>query len=369
MKILLLGEYSNVHNTLAQALRHLGHEVLLVSDGDGWKDYPRDIDVKRGTGLFAGLRLWIKIICLLRKFRGYDIVQLINPVFFDLKAERHYTLYKYLKKHNGKVVMGAFGMDYYWAKVNTTEMPLRYSDFNIGKELRTDNAALNVSRDYLNTPKGDLCKYIADDCDGIIAGLYEYWVTYSALHDKTEYIPYPIDCSKSNFYNKLIKESHHPKIFIGISRARSEYKGTDIMLKAMQDLQKKYHDRFELTVAEGVPYEQYCAMLDGSDILLDQLYSYTPAMNALLAMSKGIVVVGGGEEENYEILDEKELRPIINVLPTYQSIYDEMERIILHPELLYKLKHDSIKYICKHHDMMKVAKEYITFYNKRLKDV
>ena len=40
MKILLLGEYSNVHNTLAKGLRELGHKVTVASDGDGWKDYP-----------------------------------------------------------------------------------------------------------------------------------------------------------------------------------------------------------------------------------------------------------------------------------------------------------------------------------------
>ena len=47
MKILLLGEYSNVHWTLAEGLRTLGHEVTVVSNGDFWKDYPRDIDLTR----------------------------------------------------------------------------------------------------------------------------------------------------------------------------------------------------------------------------------------------------------------------------------------------------------------------------------
>ena len=47
MKILLLGDYSNVHATLAAGLRALGHEVTLASDGDGWKGYARDIDLKR----------------------------------------------------------------------------------------------------------------------------------------------------------------------------------------------------------------------------------------------------------------------------------------------------------------------------------
>lgn len=34
MKILLLGEYSNVHNTLAMGLRELGHQVTVASNGD-----------------------------------------------------------------------------------------------------------------------------------------------------------------------------------------------------------------------------------------------------------------------------------------------------------------------------------------------
>lgn len=31
MKILLIGEYSNVHNTLARGLRELGHTVTVIS--------------------------------------------------------------------------------------------------------------------------------------------------------------------------------------------------------------------------------------------------------------------------------------------------------------------------------------------------
>lgn len=60
MKILLLGEYSNVHATLARGLRNLGHEVTVVSNGDFWKDYPRDIDVSRKSGPFSGVRLYLE---------------------------------------------------------------------------------------------------------------------------------------------------------------------------------------------------------------------------------------------------------------------------------------------------------------------
>ena len=38
MRVLLLGDYSNVHATLAKGLREEGVDVILASDGDGWKN-------------------------------------------------------------------------------------------------------------------------------------------------------------------------------------------------------------------------------------------------------------------------------------------------------------------------------------------
>ena len=55
MKILLMGEYSNVHATLAEGLRKLGHEVTVLSNGDFWKNYPRDIDLVRKPGKWGGI--------------------------------------------------------------------------------------------------------------------------------------------------------------------------------------------------------------------------------------------------------------------------------------------------------------------------
>ena len=117
-----------------------------------------------------------------------------------------------------------------------------------------------------------------------------------------------------------------------------------------------------LRIAEGVPFAEYQHIMDESDVILDQLYSYTPAMNALLAMSKGIVVVGGGEPENYEILNEHELRPIINVQPNYDSVRHELEQLVLHPERVPELKRQSMEYIRRHHDYQKVARQYEQFY-------
>ncbi len=361
MKILLLGEYSNVHNTLASGLRQLGHEVTVISNGDFWKNYPRDIDVARTPGKLGGIKLMLKLWTLLPKMRGYDVVQLINPMFFELKSKRLFFFYRYLRHHNKRVFLGAFGMDYYWVYTCTYKKPLRYSDFNYGEKVRTDEPAIKEQQDWLGTAKERLNKLIAQDCDGIITGLYEYHICYQPVFpDKTKYIPFPIASWASD-----IKTNDKLRIFVGISKERSAYKGTDIMLRAAEELAQKYPTKVEVLKAEGVPFAEYQYMMDNSDVILDQLYSYTPAMNALLAMSKGIIVVGGGEPENYEIISETELRPIVNVQPHYDSVYHELEQLILHPERIPELKRQSIEYVRRHHDYLKVARQYEAFYKEK----
>jgi len=370
MKILLLGEYSNVHWTLAQGLRTLGHEVTVLSNGDFWKNYPCDIKIVRHYGKLGGIKYMIKLLCTLPRLRGYDVVQLINPMFLEIKADRIFKIYQYLRRNNGKIFLGGFGMDYYWVKTCCEKKILRYSDFNIGDELRTNNDAVKERKDWLDTSKERLNKYIAHDCDGIITGLYEYWVCYHlAFPGKTVFIPYPINIEKQKSDSNQISNNNienKVKIFIGINTNRSEYKGTDIMLKAAKAIETKYPDKMALHIAQSVPFEKYQRLMDGCDAILDQLYSYTPSMNSLLAMSKGIICIGGGEPENYEILNEEDLKPIINVEPNFDSVYTQLENLILHPEIIPELKRQSKEYIRLHHDYIQVAKQYEEFYNKSI---
>lgn len=360
MRILLLGEYSNVHATLALGLRELGHEVCIISNGDFWKNYPRDIDVARKPGKWGSIQLMAKLWTLLPRMRGYDVVQLINPIFFELKAERLFFFYNYLRKHNKRIFLGAFGMDWYWVHTCTYKKPLRYSDFNFGSQVRTDPNAIKEQQDWLGTTKEQLNKYIAEDCDGIITGLYEYQVCYQPIFPhKTQFIPFPI---KMPIATTSLQSTLPLRIFIGISKQRSIYKGTDIMLKAAQAIAAKYPHQVELKIANGIPFDTYERMMNDSDVILDQLYSYTPAMNALLAMSKGIIVMGGGEPENYEILGEEELRPIVNVQPNYESVFQELEQLVLHPERISEMKRQSVEYVRRHHEYVKVAQEYEAFY-------
>lgn len=371
MKILLIGEYSNVHATLAQGLRSLGHHVVVASNGDFWKNYPRDLDWARsGTSRFAALRLMAKICSDLPRLRGFDIVQFINPVFAELKAERLRPFYRYLRRHNKRVILCAMGMDWFWVHTCTHEKPLRYSDFNIGAETRTNADAVKEQKDWLGTAKGQLNKFIARDCDGIVAGLYEYYVCYKpAFPEKTVYIPLPIH-SKPEMLRQLQAHPHQGplRLFIGINERRSEYKGTDIMLRAAEAVARQHPSEVQLRVARSVPFRQYVEMMNGSDAILDQLYSYTPSMNSLEAMSRGLVCIGGGEEEHYRLLGEAQLRPIVNVQPNYESVYSQLEKLVANRHHIDDLKRQSIEYVNQHHDHLLVAKKYEAFYERILQN-
>ena len=366
MRILLLGEYSNVHSTLAKGLRELGHSVTVASDGDGWKDYPRDIDLRRkSAGKLDTLDFLFRLGRALPAMRDYDVVQLINPVFMELRPERLFPIYRYLRRNNAKIFLGAFGMDHYWVKTGLDGHTFRYSDFNIGTDIRHNPDNDRFIAEWLDGPKGELNRFIAEDCDGIVSGLYEYDACYRPeFPRKTRFIPFPIDTGS---VTPRIPHPDNPRIrfFIGIQRTRDAYKGTDIMYKALIRLARQYPDRIEIVKAESVPFAQYSRMMDQCDVLLDQLYSYTPAMNALLAMAKGLVAVGGGEEENYDILGETELRPIVNVRPSEEDVYRQLEQLILHPGDIARRSAEGIEYVRRHHDYLKVAQQYLDFWNRQ----
>ena len=61
MKILLIGEYSRLHNSLKEGLEKLGNEVTILGFKDGFKDYPVDFPLvkKWDTGFLKKIKLFV----------------------------------------------------------------------------------------------------------------------------------------------------------------------------------------------------------------------------------------------------------------------------------------------------------------------
>ena len=122
--------------------------------------------------------------------------------------------------------------------------------------------------------------------------------------------------------------------------------------------------RCRVTAVESLPFKEYNKVMYASDVLIDQLYSYTPATNALLAMAKGIVAVSGAEPEYCDFIGAHDLQPVVNVLPDANEVYKTLEGLILHRDNIPQMCRDSRAFVELHHDYRKIAQQYIDFWSK-----
>ena len=365
MKILLIGEASNFHWTLAQGLRLAGHDVSVVSHGSGWMNNSRDVDIRRkGYGPVDSMMYLTKILSYLPSWRGYDVVQVASPVFFQLKPDKNLYIFRQLKRQNDKIFLQAIATDHYYVKACFDGHTFRYSDFFVGDKPLSRPNCKQEREAYLSGPNMEPNIAIAQECNGIAACLYEYYVSYAKEYsDKLAYIPIPINLDE-NPMRELPTRYDVLRFFIGIQRERSALKGTDIMYEVMQELVRKYKYECELTAVENVPLAEYNRMMYRSDVMLDQLYSYTPATNALLAMAKGLVAVSGAEPEFYDFIGDGDLRPIVNVVPDRQAVYATLEHLILQRDKTSLRASESRAFVERYHDYRRVAARYVDFWNR-----
>jgi glycosyltransferase involved in cell wall biosynthesis len=153
------------------------------------------------------------------------------------------------------------------------------------------------------------------------------------------------------------------RLFIGIQRDRHVIKGTDKLLAAMKRVHDRYPTITELEVVENLPYDEYTRRMRDSHIILDQLYSYTPGTNALIAMAQGLVAISGAEPEFYELIGETVNKPIINVSPLVEGDVDrKLSWLVEHPDELPKMARDSRAFVEKHNAAPVVAQRYLDFW-------
>jgi glycosyltransferase involved in cell wall biosynthesis len=250
---------------------------------------------------------------------------------------------------------------------------LRYSPYNGGDDTEQECNIKLRSEEWLGSAKERLNKEIAYSCDAIVACCYEYWLPYKQskesdnngrmLNEKLFFVPLPIVLPPEVCESKGEKKL---RVFVGINSIRATFKGADIMIKAAEDLAAKYPERMTLNKVENVPFAIYKEIMASSDVVIDQIYSYSPGMNALLAMSEGKVVVSGGEPECYELLGEHKCRPVVNVQPTYDSVYSQLEYLVLHHELVDDIKRQSREFVCRNHNYITVAQRMVEIYEQCL---
>lgn len=370
MKILLIGEASFVHNTLKKELTALGHQVTTMSDGNGWHDAPRDIDLRRDLrrGKLSGLKVVWQLLRHLRQLCGNDIVEIHNYQFVPLMYRWNTLLLRFLKLTNRCVVKGCFGDDPQIFRRQALGIPAYSDTFWNG---RLQNAEQHRGRIAEVTLHGAEESWRKTTCmaDALVACLYEYWLDYNEppFARKLHYIPLPMTLPSSA--GTRVKGSGNViKVLVGRQPKREFMKGAMKIAAFVEDVAHRHPGRVEIKYVEGVAYEEYLRMLDEADVLADQLYSYTPSMNSLAAMARGTVVIGGGEEEYYDFIGERRLRPIINVRPDVADSQNiaAIEKAFFGEGFLERMSRESVEFVRKYHDSRRVAVQYERLYAKLL---
>lgn len=378
MRILLIGEYSRLHNSLKEGLLTLGHEVTLVSDGDSFKQYPSDyfITPARTTNgiLNMGRQLlfrlfkhdiayWergLRFYRLLPKFKNYDVVQLINeaPIKTVPFFER-YLLNK-VANQNKKTFLLCCGIDYTVTKYMMEKKP-RYS---LIEPYLNDNSLINEYRyilEYVTPERKKMHEFIYNKINGVIASDIDYALP---LKDNPKFIglvPNPINPANLEYIDNTV--TGKVIIFLGINRSNYNQKGIPYFEKALKIIKQKYPDKVEIIISESLPYNDYIKVYNKAHILLDQVYAYDQGYNALEAMAKGKVVFTGAEKEFTEHYNLTE-RVAINALPDVDTIVRDLSYLIDNPNEITAVSKRARNFIEKEHEYTVVAEKYLEMWGK-----
>ncbi|MBQ9465807.1 MAG: glycosyltransferase family 1 protein [Muribaculaceae bacterium] len=370
MKILFLGDASNMHNCLAGELRRQGHHCVVASNGSRWMDTARDVDLTRRPGLLGATAYLARVAWLsLTAWRGFDVVVLCGHHFLELKPAKLRLIADRLKRHNRRVILSALGTDIVYWRACHDGHTFRYSDYRLGDRPSpyVDSGEYRAQHQD-NWQRTDMAAYgdhIVSIIDGAIASLYEYYAAYRpVLGSRATYGGIPVDTAALQPVPRGDEPPQKVRLFIGIQRDRTVIKGTDRLLEAARRLHDRHPEQVELDVVENLPYNDYVQRMRHSHVLLDQLYSYTPATNALIAMAQGIATVSGGEPEYYDLLGERDLRPIINVDPTVEGDLDARLEWLVSPDgraALPRLWRESRTLVERHNSAAIVAHRWLDF--------
>lgn len=362
-RILLLGDYSNCHRTLATGLRRLGCEVTLASNGGKWMDFDREIDISRPAGALGGLRHYLHLQHLLRgPLAGFDVVAIHDVNFAELKPHRQMQLLCLIKERNRHVSLTAMSTDVaYLDMVEAPDTPLRYSEWFVGSEpsrYHKDEGEqwrawhAEALQSYQHRAYGML--------DSAVSVLYEYHLGLERMlpQEKIAYGGLPVDTS---LYQpvELPERLDKVRLFLGRDRTRMLMKGSDLLEAAARRVVDLYPDKAELIIVENRPFHEFTELLRSAHVVLDQIYSYTPATTALMAMSYGLNVVSGFEPEYYDFIGEHANRPGINAPTEYEPLVRTIEDVVLHPELLRERGQRSREFVVRHNDCEVVARRFL----------
>lgn len=373
MRILLVGEYSRLHNSLKEGLESLGHEVSIIASGDGFKNYPVDIKVdhswhhpflkKLKVGFYkltsidlGAYEIYVRALLHSKKLKGFDVVQLINESSLKTSPNFEIKFIKQLLKHNKKLYLLSCGIDYQCMRF-MMDGKFSYSVMSPYLKDPSLKPLYKFQLQYLNADFKELHDFIYEKAQGVIATDMDYHLPLLGHKSYLGLIPNPINTETIAYLPIAINGKI--KIFHGVNTSAIVKKGNDYFTDALKIIASKYEDKVAITTTHSLPYEEYIKIYDECHILMDQTYSFDQGYNALEAMAKGKVVFSGAEQEWLDYYGIKEDTVVINALPDVDSLVKKLSWLIDNPFKIMEISKNARAFVEKEHDYKNVAQKYL----------
>ncbi len=350
MNILLLGEYSGFYKDLKAGFLQLGHNVLHASGGDGWKSVERDVDWSLGfkgkagyyaTALYSPL--WLSKLDI----EAFDIILVCHPYVFSpfVPSSLFGQVYK---KFEGKFYLSVAGDDYRTYANATAKL-----DYTWFPGLIEDTKGRN---NFLRPGRIQQNERVVSMALGYIPVMYEYSLGYTELHKPMRTIPLPADVSQYACPENEVKG----KVVFQHGISRPGFKGTKLIVEALNGLKSRYPNDVELVIPENLPFAKYMETLRNANVVVDQVNSYSYGMNAIIAMAMGKRVLSGAEPEAIQALGE-ETCPVVNVKPNVADILKRLTEVLEQRKSFVDAGNEAKQYVERVHECSHVARKYIEF--------
>lgn len=376
MDILLVGEYSRLHNSLKEGLQQLGHRVVILGFQDSFKKYPVDLPLRQQwnhpllkkirVGIFKLTGFDIHSYFTYRQFqryeeqlKGFDVVQLINEHVFYSNIAFEKKMLQFLFENNKKTFLLCCGtdfltVDYYFKNPGFKSLMLPYFAGKVSD--RDFESVLKFRKPQYR----ELHDFIQENIQGIIASDLDYDLPMQGHPKYLGLVPNPVNVEKLPFIPMKIEGKI--VIFHGINSQSYYKKGNDYFDRALEVIAQKYAEKVEIVTTRDLPYTQYIEIYNRAHILLDMAYSYDQGYHALEAMAKGKVVFTGAETEFYEHYHLTE-KVNINAKPDVDYLVEQLSFLIENPQEILSISRNARAFIEKEHAYVKCAAQYLEIWN------
>ena len=307
----------------------------------------------------------------IRGFSNYDNIE----VLFKKKRTKFQSLnvifkiFKYARKSDYLIIVSSFGFgtrfDKYLLKILSKIIPKKYVLFT-GNDIRIPEIELKINsfykyayfnpgyegkrwETYQSSMK--LQSQFSSLGFGVIGNIEtapfinkEFFGNFKTLyHPSSNRLPFD---EMLKVKNKKLKIIHAPSSYY--------YKGTNFVLDAIRELEKRNIQGYEFEVLMGLNQCEYLLKLLNADILIDQLIGGWYGISAQQALEYNVLTIVYLTSEKMAFASDC---PIVNANPN--NLADILIDLIARPDLIESIRKKGNAYYQKYHHPKVVGRELI----------